>query len=46
MPAVPLNVQPVTVTTPDDAVRPPHYDNVPPEAVKVIVDENEVATLP
>jgi hypothetical protein len=44
VPAVPVNVQPVTVTTPDDAVRPPHDDNVPPEATKVIADENEVTT--
>jgi hypothetical protein len=43
---VPVKVQPVTVTTPDTAVRLPHDDKVPAEAARVIVAVDEVTTLP
>jgi hypothetical protein len=47
VPTVPVKVQPVTVTTPDDAVRPEQADTVPPEeAASPMVPENEVTTSP
>ncbi len=45
-PLVPLKVQPLTFTIPDDAVRPPHAVSVPPEDVSPIVPENELTTSP
>jgi uncharacterized 2Fe-2S/4Fe-4S cluster protein (DUF4445 family) len=39
-------VQPVTVTTPDEALSPAQDDSVPPEAARVIVADDVVTTLP
>jgi hypothetical protein len=39
-------VQPVTVTTPDEALSPAQDDNEPPEAARVIAAEEVVTTLP
>ena len=46
VPTTPAKVQPVTVTTPDEAVSPAHEDKVPPEALRVIVAEEVVTTFP
>ena len=46
VPTMPVKVQPVTVTTPEDAVRPEQEAGSPAEAVSPIVPENEVTTSP
>jgi hypothetical protein len=39
-------VQPVTITTPDEALSPAQDDSVPPDAARVIVADDVVTTLP
>jgi len=46
VPTSPAKVQPVTVTTPDEALSAAQDDNEPPEAARVIVAEDVVTTLP
>jgi hypothetical protein len=46
VPTVPAKLQFVTLTTPETALSPEHEASVPPDALRVIVVEALVTTLP